>query len=184
VMKRTCSIFGVNPASIGYSDMQYKTAMGEAVDSTTMFGAGQLLDWRKAIYDEVLRLLGYAHLEVRNVSLWEEDASTRADRLVKLVSSGIYTVNEARRELGLDPRTGGAVDPSVSQEQDELSEEQRALMQWQRKALKRVKEGKLAQCSFESDQIDSELSERIHRALASCADARSVRGVFFENGRD
>lgn len=107
LLRRTCSLMGVQPASIGYSGEQYKVSQELSLDQTTQFGAGSLLEFRKALYDDLLERLGFGDLECKNITSQEEDAKNRADRNKLLVASGIKTVNEARADEGLDPIEGG-----------------------------------------------------------------------------
>lgn len=107
LLRRTCAILGVQPASIGFAGEQYKVSQGDSMESTSQFGVGVLLDFRKALYDDILSRLGYSFLECRNVINREEDASERATRNVSLVGGAIKTPNEARKDEGLDPIEGG-----------------------------------------------------------------------------
>ena len=109
LLRRTCSIMGVQPASIGFAGEQYKVSQGDSMDSTSDFGAGVLLDFRRAIYDDVLGRLGYPDLKTENVTKTEEKAIDRATKNTALVSGGIKTINEARAEEGLDPVPDGDV---------------------------------------------------------------------------
>lgn len=107
LLRRTCAIMGVQPASIGFAGEQYKVSQEDSMDSTSQFGAGVILDWRQAIYDDLLIRLGYDDLEARNVTDREEKATERATRNVALVGGGVKTINEARKDEGLDPIDGG-----------------------------------------------------------------------------
>jgi hypothetical protein len=105
--RRTGAIMGVQLASIGFAGEQYKVSQENSMDSTTEFGAGVLLDYRKAVYDDILERLGFPDLECVNVTAQEEAAGDRAERLTKLVSGAVYTPNEARAAEGKDPIDGG-----------------------------------------------------------------------------
>lgn len=107
LMKRVCSVMGVQPASIGYSDGQYKVTQDESMTATSEFGVHQLLAYRKLHYDDVLEKLGYAELEAQNVTEAEEDQGAVVDRHVKAVAGGLLTPNEARQDQGLDAVEGG-----------------------------------------------------------------------------
>lgn len=103
LLRRTCAIMGVQPASLGFAGEQYKVSQGDSMESTSQFGAGVLLDFRKETYDDAIRRMGYADLvEVQNVTSREEKATERATRNAQLVSGGIKTPNEARQEEGLE----------------------------------------------------------------------------------
>lgn len=104
LLRRTCAMMGVQPASLGFAGEQYKVSQSDSMESTSQFGAGTLLDYRKATYDDILDRMGYGDvLECQNVTAREEKALERAERNAKLVIGGIKTPNEARKEEGLDP---------------------------------------------------------------------------------
>ncbi|MEO7716259.1 MAG: hypothetical protein ABIY70_08645 [Capsulimonas sp.] len=107
LLRRTCAIMGVQPASIGYAGEQYKVSQEGSMESTSAFGAGVLLEWRKELYDDVLERLGFKELEVKNINSREEKAQERAERNKVLVGVPQKTINEARKEEGLDPVVGG-----------------------------------------------------------------------------
>lgn len=195
LMRRTCSIMGVAPASIGYAGDQYKESQGESMRSTSVFGAGALLELRKDLYDDLLEMNGFADLEIRDVMAREEDPTVKADRLVKTSGGAFKTINEARSEEGLDPIEGGDVirglndspeeedaDPFEpdDDEDEEEDDEQRIedLAKWERKALKRLREGKGAQCEFRSDFLDEVELRSIFDALGGCEAADEVATLF------
>jgi len=107
LLRRTCSVMGVQPASIGYVGEQYKSSQGDSMESTSAFGAGALLTWRKEHYDDILRRIGYSDLECVDVNAREEDAVSRAQRNHVLIGAPVKTINEGRVDEGLDPVAGG-----------------------------------------------------------------------------
>lgn len=107
MLRRTCSIFGVSPAAIGHEEKQYKVSQQGSMDQTTEFGAGEILEWRKSFYDDMLARIGFEDLECQNVTSQEEASSERAERNVKLVTAGIKLINEARADEGMEPVDGG-----------------------------------------------------------------------------
>ena len=110
LLRRTCAVMGVQPASIGFAGEQYKVSQEDSMQSTSQFGAGVLLEWRQAMYNDVLARKGLAdRLQVQNVQAIEEKATERATRNNTLVSGGIKTPNEARQEEGLKPDPDGDV---------------------------------------------------------------------------
>ncbi len=107
LLRRTCAVMGVQPASIGFAGEQYKVSQEDSMESTSQFGAGVLLEWRQAMYNDVLSRMGLAdRLTVENVQAVEEKAGERATRNATLVGAGIKTINEARQEEGEKPITG------------------------------------------------------------------------------
>ena len=109
LLRRTCAIMGVQPASIGFAGEQYKVSQQDSMQSTSHFGAGVLLEWRKTFYDDLFRRMGYEGIEAQNVSAREEDATERAGRNFVLTGVPVKTINEARGDEGLDPIDGGDV---------------------------------------------------------------------------
>lgn len=107
LLRRICAIFGVQPASMGYTGGQYKHTQEDSMASTTQFGAGALLRWRLRTYNECLERLGFDDLHCQDVSGEEESEAARAERLTSLVAGTIMTPNEARAVEGLDPQEGG-----------------------------------------------------------------------------
>lgn len=195
LMRRTCSIMGVQPASIGFAGEQYKVSQEGSMEQTSAFGVGALLDYRKEHYDDALIRLGYEDLEVANLTAKEEKASERATRLQVATGGSWKTINEARKEDGLDPIEGGdelrmmpgsapdpMEEPSPRQKPSEkkiaADAKKRAFGQWERKALARVRAGKSAICSFVDDNISAEDIAAVAGRLAGCGDAESVRAVF------
>jgi hypothetical protein len=106
LMRRTCAVMGVQPASIGFAGEQYKVSQEGSMDSTSAFGVGTYLAWRAAEYDDVLDRLDLKNVRTKNVTAREEKATERAERNSTLLN-GIKTPNEARSEEGLDPIEGG-----------------------------------------------------------------------------
>ncbi len=109
LVRRTCAIMGVQPASIGFAGEQYKVSQESSVAQTTAFGAGVILGWRKDTYDDLLSRHGFAEFECRNVTDRQETAQARAVTNETLIRSGQRTPNECRQADGEDPLEGGDV---------------------------------------------------------------------------
>lgn len=107
LMRRCCGIMGVAPAAIGFAGEQYKVSQEGSLKSTSQFGAGQILEFRKHLYDLVLQRLGYPFLQWVDVTDEEDDAKTKAETGEVLIRSGQRTPNEMRTADGLDPIEGG-----------------------------------------------------------------------------
>ena len=206
LLRRTCAVMGVSPASIGFAGEQYKVSQENSQGLTTSFGVGVVLDFLKAFYDELWRRLGHPQLETRRATAQEEDAESRARRVVALVQSGLKTINEARAMEGDDPVRGGDVlllptaiapfDPlkptaaETAREEPELEEETRleqgsdarprALRQWEKKSLRRIKDGHNAVCGFDSNHIGESEQRVILNRLEACSTAEAVRALFRE----
>ena len=100
---RTCSVMGVNPASIGHHSRQYQDSQSAAMDATVEGRVAQLREWRRSLYDDLLERKGWGFLQVVDDVAREEDARARAERHEIEIRSGLRTVNETRREDGLEP---------------------------------------------------------------------------------
>jgi len=193
LMRRTCSIFGVQPASIGYAGEQYKVSQEESFSATSQFGVGRLLAMRADLYNDLLERLGYSSLSVVNVTEGEEEPAERTDRLAKAVGGPWMTPNEARQAEGLEPIEGGddlvgSVKPDefddtegdMADDEDPDEDEQRAadLRRWERKALSRLREHGSPACEFASEWLNEFDRAEISEALSACSTADDVREVF------
>ena len=107
LLRRTCAMMGVQPASIGFAGEQYKVSQEESMASTTFFGVGAVLEFRAANYDDMLERMGLDRIHVNNVTAIEEKAKERAERNQILVGVPVKSINESRQEEGLDPVEGG-----------------------------------------------------------------------------
>jgi hypothetical protein len=202
LLKRICSVFGVQPASIGYSGEQYKVSQENSMRQTSQFGAGALLEYRKAQYDDILHKNGFGDLEVINVEDAYEDPGERATRLKTLIDGGIYTQNEARNIEGKDPHPdgdelkeinkpepvvagGGGKTPNsqkTSADRTALAE----MRQWERNMVNRLKRGRGIDHSFVyTDHPVMALLEdhlRLNRSqLNTVADIRDVFKPFIKS---
>jgi|GEM_PF-2205481 len=199
LLRRTCSIMGVSPASIGFAGEQYKVSQEESMNSTTQFGASTLLDLRNEHYDDLLQDLGYHDLEVRKPKAAEETNSERDSRLVTSTGGfGFRTVNDARKLAGEDPIAGGDVilvpngtitldfaqqEPDIAPDASDPKSQAPAddaedLNRWLRKSIRRVKDGRPAKCTFESATISREKAFRIATGLADAMSIADVQSVF------
>ena len=186
LLRRTCSIMGVQPASIGYAGEQYKVSQDGSNSQTSAFGAGAILEFMDTVYTELLRRRGFENLQVRRIITQEEDPGKRSQRLTTAAGGPYLTINEAREEDGKEPIEGGdTVRQMDSGEQAEPEEspvpaptEDDDLKRWERKALARVKSGKSASCEFRSSAISESTSKRVSAGLALATTAADVREAF------
>lgn len=191
--KRTGAICGVQLASIGFAGDQYKNTEEGSLHSTSQFGAGALLDLRKEHYDDILAMLGFPHLEVQNGETAEEAPLERAQRLQ--IEANWTTIDELRAESGRDPIDGGEnvlvsnlliplsqalvpPEPAPVAAGGTSANDTGDLNRWQRKSLGRMKNGKPALCSFESQSISKAKIARVMRALGNCETPQAIKAVF------
>jgi hypothetical protein len=102
LMERTCSVMGVNPASIGHHSDTYKDSQEIALKSTSGGRVAQLLMFRNGHYTEILERKGYDKVKVVDAVVGES-AMARAERQKIEFESGIKTLNEIRQENGDEP---------------------------------------------------------------------------------
>lgn len=183
LMRRTCSMFGVQPASIGFAGEQYKVSQDGSMESTTQFGAGALLDFRKDQYDLILERLGFPDLEFSNTGDAEEDVLLRAQRLAIAVGNKAWiSVNEARKAEGLDPVSDGdeviAPDPEPGPANSNPDDRQQEAGRWQRKALKALKETGSAGCPFSTSAFTAVEGHLINAELLRCTTPEQVKTFF------
>ncbi len=171
LLRRTCAIYGVQPASIGYVGEQYKVTQEASMRATSQFGVKKLTRFRRAIYNDILARLGYTDLHVVDEIEDEEDEKTRAERYQIACGGPWRTRNEIRADEGLDPIEGGeellspgggAVGAEPEEDDPEAAEgREKDLERWERKVFNRRKEGDFGPVPFQSKY----LGQRETRAL-------------------
>jgi hypothetical protein len=109
LVRRTCAIFGVQLASLGFAGEQYKVSQEDAFSATTRLGVASLLAIRKELYDEALEDLGFGDLEINDRESAEETPLEQTQRLVVACGGPYLTINEARKAEGVEAVAGGDV---------------------------------------------------------------------------
>jgi hypothetical protein len=192
LLRRTCSIYGVQPASIGFAGEQYKVSQEGSMSKTSEFGVGMVLEFRDEMYTNILERAGFEGVRVSSSRKGEEGRKDKTGRLVTAAGGPFMTVNEARAEDGLDPiddegadeirnmPTGEADQPAAQKSAvpKEDDEKRADLLKWQRKAIQRIRAGKGAACEFRSDVISVSDAASIETALERASSERSVRQIF------
>jgi len=201
LLRRTCAVMGVQPASIGFAGEQYKVSQEGSNDQTTQFGAGALLTLRKEHYDDILNCLGYGDLEVFNGSAAQETDLEIAQRLtISTGGASWISINEARKITGNEPRDDGdtllvpnnltTIDNILTppeapggvtandQATDGIPTANEDMARWERKALNRLKARGNASCEFRSESIATPTALRIAAALKECRTPSDVKRVF------
>ncbi len=201
LMRRTCAIFGVQPASIGFAGEQYKVSQEGSMTQTTQFGAGKLLNLRKRLYDRLLRKLGHPDLQWMNVTEGEESP---LDRSTRLAMSDWMTDNEKRALEGLPPVEGGDELPAARaaaqaeadreakkgeagaanrEPSDSTKKRAEDLKRWEAKALRLLGAGMTthepsSSHGFSSEFIDDTTRAAIAGALTDATTAEEIRAAF------
>lgn len=195
LLRITCSIMGVQPASIGFTGEQYKVSQDESMHSTSRFGGGVLLRLRKRRYDDILERAGYADLHTVLPEEQTEKPKERAEREEIEIRSGSSTINEIRASHGRTALDGGDV-PLVASSLTTLSgmtappadplptpaDPQAAmradLKRWEKKSLTRLKEHGQAACEFTSEHIPLEMRERLFISLDDAQTPTDIKALF------
>ena len=112
------------------------------------------------------------------MDIFQEDEERRANSFSTYVSAGVNPL-VAKEMLGIESNS----DIPFMAEKPEVIEEYpldvtAEFEKWERKALKRLKEGKTADCAFDSELIPLALQDEIHNALKLCIEPEEVKRVF------
>jgi hypothetical protein len=194
LIRRTCSIYGVSPISIGFEGSAYKVSQENANSQTAEVGAAGLLELRTDIINTILELMGLDHLHCVNQVGREEAATDKANRLSTATGKPYMTVNEARAESGLDPIEGGddlqgsspgpeePIRPDSDPPEMEEEEERADLARWRKKALRHFRAGDSPACSFVSRAIPEIRADQILSRLSGATTEEAVRAAFAQEG--
>lgn len=186
--RNIANAFGI-PATMFMGDDNYASA-----DSHRMAFWQDVIRPRAKLVESALnrQLLNAMGMEFEfafdEMDIFQEDEVERANAFATYVNAGLNPLVVIEM-LGIDVPEG--VDPLAPKPEPEpivitaqetqepapnpLDEE---LGKWQKKALKRVKDGKAADCSFESEIIPAGMQAEIHEALKLCHDEEEVKSVF------
>ena len=137
--------------------------------------------YEDVINSQLLNPMGLKiHFDFEEMGIFQVDEAQRSGALLNLVQSGVDT-QTALEVLGYQlneeqlRRVGQTPEITQPAEDTEIIEEVR---RWERKALKRVKSGRPAACSFDSQVIPFGLSGAIEGSLAGAGSAEAVRAIF------
>ena len=117
------------------------------------------------------------------MDIFQEDETQRAQAFSLYVEAGVNPM-VAKEMLGIESNT----DIPFMAPQPEPIETEKPLdvtvdvtaefEKWERKALKRIKDGKSADCQFDSELIPLAIQDEIHAALKLCVEPDEVKRVF------
>jgi hypothetical protein len=192
LIRRICSVFGVQPASIGYAGEQYKVSQEGSHDQTSRYGVGSVLLKRKELYDETLEELGYDDLEAIDVGDDEEDGLQQAQRLQVATGKPWMKRNEARAVQGMDPvpgwddeDTAPEPDPvelaaaTAKAKQGTMDDPKKAARaQWERVCLSRLSKGQSPAYDFRTEDIPQDERDAILTRLSDAHDEAAIRAAF------
>ena len=111
LLRRVCSIYGVQPAALGYVGEQYKVTQEASFSETARVGVGAVLAVLEDFYDDLLASAGWPNLTAEYLTDDEAQKGKRSERLTKEAGGAYKTINEVRAEAGLPPIEGGDVVP-------------------------------------------------------------------------
>jgi HK97 family phage portal protein len=121
-----------------------------------------------------------------SLPIYQEDEEKRAQVFKLYVEAGLHVLNAAELSgieltdeqlLRQQEQPTQPTQPALPQEQED-DPMQEDLKRWQRKATKRLKDGKGADCDFESDYIPESLKGAISGALAAAQSVKDITDIF------
>ncbi|MCZ2459161.1 MAG: phage portal protein [Chitinophagales bacterium] len=121
-----------------------------------------------------------------SLPIYQEDEEKRAQVFKLYVEAGLHVLNAAELSgieltdeqlLRQQEQPTQPTQPALPQEQDD-DPMQEDLKRWQRKATKRLKDGKGADCDFESEHIPESMKGAIMGALESVQSVKDISDIF------
>lgn len=104
LMRITCAMFDIQPQEIGFTDQVNKANGSEQNDIATRRGILPLANLMMEIFNDIIQIdLGYPTLKFQYVGLEDRDQLLEAQTQAARLGAGIITIDEARKEEGLDP---------------------------------------------------------------------------------
>lgn len=177
--KNIANAFGI-PVNMFSGDDNYASADSHRMRfwQDTVRPRGRLVE--AALNRQVLEPMGLRmEFAFDEMDIFQEDEAQRAQAFSVYVGAGVNPM-VAKDMLGIESNT----DLPFMAPQPEPIETDKPLdvtaefEKWERKALKRLKEGKTADCQFDSELIPLAIQDEIHAALKLCIEPDEVRRVF------
>jgi len=198
LLKVTCAMFDIQPQEIGFT-MDVNKATGSEQNSITMRrGILPLANLLAEIWNDIIQEdLGFPQLQFKYTGLEDRDALADANTKQVLLGAGIQTIDEVRKEMGLDPI--GQDQPYVlgsptfvadtvpeTEQDDNVTYEDvhdepvktisadDELRKFKTYAIKRIKDGKQLR-KFSSAVLEPVIVDRLNKALDGCSDVDYAR---------
>lgn len=177
--KNIANAFGI-PVNMFSGDDNYASADSHRMQfwQDTVRPRGRIVE--AALNRQVLEPMGLRmEFAFDEMDIFQEDESQRAQAFSLYVEAGVNPM-VAKEMLGIESNT----DLPFMAPQPEPIETEKPLdvtaefEKWERKALKRIKDGKSADCQFDSELIPLAIQDEIHAALKLCIEADEVKRVF------
>ncbi len=105
--RRVGAIFGVHLASLGFAGEQFAVTQNSAMDATSAFGAGNLINFVEALLTQICEEAGFDGVRCKFIRESPDDLAVRAKTNSMRIGGGFMTINEARTAEGWQPIEGG-----------------------------------------------------------------------------
>ena len=178
VRRDICAAFGVPPALAGAWEAANYATMQELRKCFWQDTMIPRLDYVAAVLEAELLPEFEPGLEWRwkygEIEALASDLRDEAERHAVLVQAGIENPGAAATALGVEPASVLPAPPAPSPNGALRTD----LDKWQRKAIKRLKDGRSALCEFDSEHIPVPERARIMRGLLAAVNVDEVRAVF------
>ncbi|HRT92703.1 MAG TPA: phage portal protein, partial [Anaerolineaceae bacterium] len=181
--KNIANAFGI-PVNMFSGDDNYASADSHRMQfwQDTVRPRGRIVE--EALNRQVLKPMGLRmEFAFDEMDIFQEDETQRAQAFSLYVEAGVNPM-VAKEMLGIESNT----DIPFMAPQPEPIETEKPLdvtvdvtaefEKWERKALKRIKDGKSADCQFDSELIPLAIQDEIHAALKLCVEPDEVKRVF------
>lgn len=177
--KNIANAFGI-PVNMFSGDDNYASADSHRMQfwQDTVRPRGRIVE--EALNRQVLKPMGLRmDFAFDEMDIFQEDETQRAQAFSLYVEAGVNPM-VAKEMLGIESNT----DIPFMAPQPEPIETEKPLdvtaefEKWERKALKRIKDGKSADCQFDSELIPLAIQDEIHAALKLCVEPDEVKRVF------
>lgn len=104
LMRITCAMFDIQPQEIGFTDTVNKANGSEQSDITTRRGILPLANLMMEVFNDIIQEdLGFTHLKFQYMGLEDRDMLQDAQTKQTRLNAGIVTIDEVRKEEGLEP---------------------------------------------------------------------------------
>ena len=177
--KNIANAFGI-PVNMFSGDDNYASADSHRMQfwQDTVRPRGRIVE--AALNRQVLKPIGL-HMEFAfdEMDIFQEDETQRAQAFSMYVNAGVNPL-VAKEILGIeaDENMPFMAEKPEADEKENPLDVTAEFERWERKSLKRLKEGKTADCQFDSELIPLAIQDEIHAALKLCVEPDEVKRVF------
>lgn len=177
--KNIANAFGI-PVNMFSGDDNYASADSHRMQfwQDTVRPRGRLVE--AALNRQVLEPMGLRmEFAFDELDIFQTDEAARAQSFSIYVNAGVNPL-VAKEMLGIEsnPDLPFMVEKEEPVEVESPLDVTAEFEKWERKALKRLKDGKTADCAFDSELIPLALQDEIHNALKLCIEPDEVKRVF------